>query len=295
MNYGMDYQGGGGGGGGGGFQSQSGGGGFAGGGGSQSGGRARRSYDEQTCIPATIRMVLSSVPSDPSEGGTGSLQLDDGRKISRVRIVGAIRSYEDMSTNCLYSIEDGTGLVEVKQWLDDSACSAVSELRAQTLKEHIYVKVVGTVKDYDGKKQVLADCVRPIKTGNELTHHVLEVVYSGEKHKRATSYVPSPQGAFMGGGVGFGGPVGGGVGVPLAAGGGAGSAGGDNLRDAVIHFIRTEGDAREEGVDVQECIRRLTSSGNHTEGAIRNVVSDLAAEGVIYSTFNEDMYKFAMM
>jgi hypothetical protein len=48
-------------------------------------------------------------------------------------------------------VEDGTGLMEVKQWLDENDNSAIQEMRKETLQDNIYVRIVGT--EYDGKRQ----------------------------------------------------------------------------------------------------------------------------------------------
>lgn len=249
---GMDYQGGdmgggfGGSGGGGGGSSYGGGGGgnkgFGGGGGGNSQGqqRARKSYDDQTLIPVTARMVLASQPSSNTEG---NLQLQDGRELHMVKLIGAIRSYEDFSTNVLYSIEDGTGLIDVKQWLDENECSVATEIRQATLKDHIYVRVIGQVKDYDGNKQIIASSVRALTSSNELTHHMLEVVYSGERAKvrdaivsphmmMSTSTMTTPMGA------GFGPPLG--MGQPLAPVGYGGGGVPNELKEAVVKYIRAE-------------------------------------------------------
>jgi type II secretory pathway component PulF len=76
-------------------------------------------------------------------------------------------------------------------------------------------------------------------------------------------------------------------GAPLAA-----ASGGGGLRDSVLQYIQQQGDMTEAGANLQECIRML--SGQHSEGAIRKVIDDLAAEGHIYSTIDENNYKFAM-
>ena len=97
------------------YHGDNGGGGFSagGGGGSQpaSGGRSstRRSPDEQAVLPVTWCMLLQATTVDDRP------QLADGRFLHRVRLVAAVRSFEDMSTNIEYQVEDGTGLVRVKQ------------------------------------------------------------------------------------------------------------------------------------------------------------------------------------
>lgn len=304
----MDYQGGGGfgGGGGGGGYGGGGGGGFQqsqGGQDGSGGGQRRRSYDEQTCIPVTIRMILSArQQAGGGDDGAEALHLEDGRKLCHVRIVGAVRTFSELSTNVLYQIEDGTGLIDVKQWIDENACTALAELRQQTMKDNIYVKIVGSVKDYDGGKQILADSIRPISTGNEISHHMLEVVYTGESHKRRTSYVSAPQAGFagsnaVGGGVGFGGGVPPQMGRPLGVGGGNNNQQGpveDSMREAVMSFVRNASNEAEEGGNIAVCIQHLTAGGKYSEAEIRKCFEDLTAEGHIYSTCDEETFKLAL-
>jgi Replication protein A C terminal len=89
------------------------------------------------------------------------------------------------------------------------------------------------------------------------------------------------------GGIGFG-PM---SGVPIQQYNKQGT-GSDSLRDAVLMYIRTEGDYSETGANVPFCVQKL--QGQHTEHEIRTVIEDLAAEGHIYSTIDENNYKFAM-
>ena len=194
-------------------------------------GKPRRSYDEQTLIPVTIKMALGA-QQDPA-GGDGSLSLEDGRKVSSIKIIGAVKSFNPQTTNVVFEIEDGTGLVEVKQWLDDNDCQALQEIRDSCMKDHIYVKVIGQIKDYEGKKILVANAVRPLADANELTHHMLQVVYSAEKAKRQNSIVAPP---MMNSGVGFGSPLGGSS-MPVAqTTGGAG----DSLKEQVMAYIRDQ-------------------------------------------------------
>jgi replication factor A2 len=231
---GMDYQGdmGGGGNYGGGFDNSSGG--FnSGGGGGGGTPKARKAYDEQTIIPVTARMIIQA------QSGENGLTLQDGRELHHVKFIGAVRSHEDASTNATFSIEDGTGLVDVKQWVDANDCPAIIEMRQECMQENVYVKVIGSLKDYDGKKTLVAHTVRRLSTSNELTHHMLEVVYSSEKYQRKQSIVGGAMPHSMaGGGVGFGGVHGGGAPVAQAS---SGDNAGDKLRNQVLNFIRDEG------------------------------------------------------
>jgi len=294
MNFGMDYQGAGGGMGdtGGGYQAQS------GGGGGNTPAKTRKSYDEQTLIPVTARMVLSATSnSNNIDGGTGSLCLPDGRELYQIKLVGAVRSYEVQSTNVNFEIEDGTGLVEAKMWVDDNTdCTAVQQLRDAVCKDHIYIKLVGQVKDYGGKLNIVAYSVRPITNANELTHHMLEVVHSGQVSKHADSIVAPLASNHTSMGVGFG--AGGGT-IPMGGGGGgmaleasnSGGGGGGDIQEEVALYIKREGEHADVGASVAACIQSF--AGQYTEPQVRQAIDRLASEGLIYSTINEENYKYA--
>jgi replication factor A2 len=276
---GLDYQGGSAGGGG--YGGDFGAGGFGAsqgsGGRNSTGGKSRRNYDEQTLLPVTASMILAA--SDNGEG-SGTLVLPDGRKLNQVKLIGAVRSWNEFSTNVVYEIEDGTGLVEVKEWLDDSDCTAILEMRQETRKEHIYVSVVGSVKEYDGRKTVIADSMRAISSGNQLTHHMLEVVYAGEMHNRKDSIIP-------GGLPMFGSPQFKGMSTSMMS-----RASSESTREMVLSFIRDESHRSESGASIIDCVNRM--SGMYSESEVRQVVGVLCAEGHVYSTIDDDHFKFAM-
>lgn len=219
-------------------------------------------------------MINRSRPD--TAGGDGSLILEDGRKVAMVKLVATARSVEDHSTNIVYTMEDGTGLIDVKQWHDDNECTALQEIRQQTAKEHVYVKVVGQIKDYEGNKIVMANSVRPLTTANELTHHMLDVVYSAERYKRADSIVASVP---MSSGIGFGGPQ-------VAA-----TTGGDDpMKDALLHLFKSAPD-NGQGIHVSVAIDSL--KGSYPEPDIRKTIEALSEEGLIYSTVSDDHFQFA--
>lgn len=202
-----------------------------------------------------------------------------------------MRSFDESSTATTYQIEDGTGLIEVKEWMNDD-CAGLAEMRQETMKENVYICVVGQVKEYDSKKSIVGNNVRVIESSNELTHHMLEAVYSAEKYKRGTQIVGAPQQAFgASSGVGFGGPVGG----PKAGMGGMGisTGAGAGLNQMVLQYVREKGESSDEGVNIGQIIADVTASGQCTEAELRGVVESLATEGEIYSTIDENTFKVA--
>lgn len=236
-----------------------------------SGGRSstRRSPDEQTVVPVTICMMLQSQNVDDRP------QLPDGRVLHRVRLVAAVRSFEDMSTNIEYEVEDGTGAIKVKEWLDDHKENAKTvEIREQTKREHVYVKITGQLKDYNGNKQVVADSIRPLTSGNELSHHMLEVVYIEQKSRQKQQ-----QPAFT---PGFGQVAG----RPLQA---TSNGQSDTLKDKVRAMVKAN--LSEEGIHIDDCIKSLAS---FPEADVRQAFEILAQEGDIYTTVDESHFQCAV-
>ena len=195
--------------------------------------RPRKGYDEQTLIPITIRMALNSE--------SGSTTLSDGRETHQVKVVGAVREVMKQSTNIVYTIEDGTGLIEVKEWCDEANDNpALMQIREEAGQDHVYVRVIGKLQEYDGKKHIIGYSVRKIGSGNELTHHLLEVVHSAEKFKKGNQIVGAPYQVNAPTGVGFGSPqavtpvkqaV---MGMSLGMGGGDG----DDLKGSLMQYIK---------------------------------------------------------
>mmetsp|Transcript_53762 Transcript_53762/g.79899 ORF Transcript_53762/g.79899 Transcript_53762/m.79899 type:complete len:298 (-) Transcript_53762:99-992(-) len=262
-------------------------------------GSGRKSYDEQTLIPVTIRMCLGATTSQTPGGGGGSLSLPDGRELHQVKLVGAIRSVEEQSTNITYQIEDGTGLIDVKQWLDAGDNSGVTEMRMQC-KDHTYVRIIGQLKDYDGKRHIMGYSVRRVSTGNELTHHMLEVIYSQNRGKTASAgqggmgRTNIPQSNQYGNNNGGGAVPYGGINPPMAQNRiQGGNAGVISVQDKVLEFIRVQGEGVEVGADINDCISSLSREG-FPERDVRQSFEALASEGQIYSTIDETKYKYAM-
>ena len=240
--------------------------------------KQRRNYDEQTLIPITISMAFKA--RSDSSGGDDTLTLEDGRPLHSAKVVAAVRTADVQSTNILYTVEDGTGALDVKQWLDDTDAEEIAAMKKQCAKEHIYVKVIGQIKEYDGKKQLVANSVHLLSSGNELTHHLLQVIYSAEKFKRADSIVAAP----ISSGMAFSNNN---SMQPKIEEGNQDSS----TKDRVLQFLRQHDNESETGVSIDLCIEQMKDIA---EADIRVAAENLSEEGQIYSTINESYFKVAM-
>ncbi|EJK75519.1 hypothetical protein THAOC_02754, partial [Thalassiosira oceanica] len=256
-------------------------------GGSSDGNKPRRNYDDQTLIPVTCRMIAQAL-GDPSD--QGDLTLKDGRSLHMIKIVGAVREADLRSTNLFVQLEDGTGLMQVKVWINDGDDpSAISQLRQEACREHSYIRVIGQVREFDGSRQIVANDMRPVTDSNEVTYHFLEVAQSYEKMKKMQSGQASGMGFGIGNMASGGPPQGGGI---KAAGQGldGGKGAGNSLNDEVVNVIRGLGG--ESGAHVNEIVSQVSLKG-FSEMDIRDAVTYLSNEGHIYSTIDEDHYQYA--
>lgn len=259
------------------------------------GGGGRKGLDERTVIPVTIRQILNASMDNSSDGGggDGGVMLRDGRPVHLVKLVGAVRGVEDLSTNVVFSIEDGTGLIDVKQWHDPSDCAGITEMRMQASQDNCYVRVIGQLKGYEGKITVVGLSIRRVSTCNELTHHFLETVYSSEKSKRSTNTM-APQGvqqnstgaynSSMGASTPFGAPPQSRQ-QPLMA---QNNMGGSAATKAILEYYMQQ-PSHEQGIQKAVVIKAL--SNRFQESQTRQAFDELSRDGKIYSTISEDYFQ----
>lgn len=73
-------------------------------------------------------------------------------------------------------MDDGTGIIEAKQWIDGDSNQDEMELESNKPKlvEDGYCRVWGRLKAFNNKRHVGAHIIRPITDYNEINYHLLE-------------------------------------------------------------------------------------------------------------------------
>lgn len=130
----------------------------------------------------TIKQIIDATQSHPE----ASYQID-GADIGSVYCVGQVRNISTQSTNITYKIDDGTGEIEAKQWVDSTTARMDDDMDVDgtTTKEDSaaskskvelngFVKVFGKLKVFGNKRFLGAHNVRPLTNLNELHTHFLE-------------------------------------------------------------------------------------------------------------------------
>ncbi len=130
--------------------------------------------DEHTLIPVMVKMVHSAVQD------CQRFVLKDGLPLHMVKLVGAVRNFRVHDKHVQINLEDVTRLLRVIFWWKQKECTAQHRL-IDKCNSNRYICVIGEVADYYGVHEIIAFDIRPVSSGNEVTHHFLQVAYSYEK------------------------------------------------------------------------------------------------------------------
>lgn len=129
----------------------------------------------------TVKQILDATQSHPD----ADFKID-GAEISQLTFVGQARNISTQTTNITYKIDDGTGEIEVKQWLDENTAHAISDdmmdignndpdsSKPQKVVLNGYARVFGKLKSFGNKRHVGAHVIRPLTDLNEVHCHFLE-------------------------------------------------------------------------------------------------------------------------
>ncbi|KAL8913904.1 MAG: hypothetical protein Q9171_001397 [Xanthocarpia ochracea] len=153
----------------------------AGGGGFMSGSQGgsqpnKNTISRDTLRPCTIKQVLDASQPHPD----ADFKIDDV-EVQQLTFVGQIRNISTQTTNITYKLDDGTGTVEVKQWIDSEASTMDLEggnsKNNAGLVENEWARVWGRLKAFNNRRHVGAHVIRPVTDKMEITYHLLEATY----------------------------------------------------------------------------------------------------------------------
>jgi replication factor A2 len=235
-------------------------------------------YGKDTLRPCTILQVLSASQAHPD----AEFSLD-GCEINQVTIVGQIRNISSQATNITYKLDDGTGTLEVKKWVDadaprhDENGDPISS--SKELKMGEWARVWGRLKAFNNKRHVGAHVIRPIVDKNEINYHLLEATAVHLYFTRG----PPEQFSTTDGGVGAGQQNATGNGYDANAGGG-----GMNMPNLsinakkVMQFLRNE-PQNNEGLHMQQ----IAAATQMTLPDVQKAGDELILHSLIFTTVDD--------
>jgi len=141
-------------------------------GGDSTGGTKKKSgATSHSIVPVTIKQLYSATPALED-----NFRIDN-QDVGQVEIVGHILTASELSTNLVFRLDDGTGKIDVRLWIDaDNTHGFTPQKKAQCV-EGAYVKAIGHLRSFNNIRNVVANSIQPLVDFNILTHHFLEVIY----------------------------------------------------------------------------------------------------------------------
>jgi replication factor A2 len=138
-----------------------------------------QSRDRQSLISLTVKQVLNS------KGPDEVFKVDDV-ELNTVKLVGALLDPHDHSTNFTFKLDDGSGIIECKQWIDKDS-GAPSSLT--NVPPGAFVKVFGNIREYEGKIHILVFNAQVVHDWNEVSYHMLDTILTHLQNTRGPMQV----------------------------------------------------------------------------------------------------------
>lgn len=132
---------------------------------------SQRQQTRSTLSPVTIKQIHDATQPVPDEEF-----VINNVSLNMVSFVGVIRKVENITSALTITIEDGTGSVDVKKWVDEKVLLAAEESEHFQALEGKYVYVTGALKDFNQKKSIQHATIREITDHNEVTYHMLYAI-----------------------------------------------------------------------------------------------------------------------
>eukprot|EP01130_Rhizamoeba_saxonica_P002048 TRINITY_DN11851_c0_g1_i1.p1 TRINITY_DN11851_c0_g1~~TRINITY_DN11851_c0_g1_i1.p1 ORF type:complete len:277 (-),score=70.83 TRINITY_DN11851_c0_g1_i1:46-876(-) len=136
--------------------------------------------------PVTIKQILESDQIENEDK-----HLIDSRIVGSCIIVGRIEQViEAEQTHLEYGIEDGTGSIKVRMFLDPEDGAAEYDYireKAADWQEGAYIITMGKISKFNNSVKFITSKIRTITDFNELTHHYLSAIHCHKVHTSESS------------------------------------------------------------------------------------------------------------
>lgn len=97
-------------------------------------------------------------------------------ELNTVSFMGVVRKVDTQASAVIITIEDGTGSIEVRKWIDDNVTTPAAETEKYEELLNKYVYVGGALKEFGGKKNIQNAYIYPVNDHNEVLYHNLSAI-----------------------------------------------------------------------------------------------------------------------
>ncbi|KAJ1919399.1 Replication factor A protein 2 [Mycoemilia scoparia] len=252
---------------------------------SQSGDGTKKTHGMPSLRPVTIKQINSITQVHPDM--PSSLDGEDVKQASYlgcnadslvyITFVGVIRNVSVQNINITYTIEDGTGQIDVRVWSDKSEYED-SEAQQSIFEANQYVRIHGDIKLYNDKIYISGNNIRPVTDFNEITYHNLEALYVHLQKTRGPLGESGQAGQFNLSGSAYANPS-----------FGAGVGGGLKPDQQKVYTFICENSGSKEGIHIDSILNAL--AGQVSSQQVRDALEWLTSEGHIYTALDDYHYK----
>jgi len=231
-----------------------------------------------TLTPVTIKELRDAAQTSPEES---TFQIC-GTPLAQVAIVGVILRVEQKSTNTLYTLDDGTAQMDVMFWTTGEE-SEHQIKKKEMWAEGKYVKAIGTLRVFQGKRNIAANTICLVKDPNQIIFHQLQAIsVYNEFSKASGSQGSGDMGAAVSTAMGA---------SPIKPPNVASTVDSgldlNAVQQAVCNAIGAS--QNEQGCNINDIRQAL--AGKFDTAQIPNVLDYLSSEGHIYPTIDDDHYQ----
>eukprot|EP01038_Epipyxis_sp_PR26KG_P005531 gene5531-7648_t len=252
----------------------------------------KKPRDRQTIVPYSVRQILGTNKED-------DVFKVDGSELHIVKLIGTISQLVENSTNMVFNLNDGTGTIECKRWLEKEN-GVADGFAAIGIREYSLVQLFGTLREYDNRIHILVYRVFPIQDWNVLTHHLLEVTLThfvatkgpipGSQQAQAfnpNSVTPAPGAGYSHANYGMGSQM---QGRSLDSAVKGERVGFNDMIYKVFSDLSSNNNDPV-GITYTDVLQYLTVKGNRVSlEQLRKAVLELSNDGRIFSTIDDDHY-----
>lgn len=206
--------------------------------------------------PVTIKQINESSQPYPD----GDFQINKVN-LNMVSFIGVIRQIDDRKSAISISLEDGTGTITIRKWIDESITTSAEEIAKYEALKGRYVYCTGALKAFQDSKTIQNATIREITDHNEIVYHFLQAVLIHLKAQGITA--GSKNGLFVDNGKSS-----------------------QSLDDMVLEIIQNNSAAMSEGVPIQLISQKL----NITDVQAQERCTELVTYGKIYAAYDDQAY-----
>jgi len=140
--------------------------------GSPSGSPGEMKKPSTSLRPVVCRQVLEATrPTGDND------VIIDGVEATQLTFVAQVLSVQIQATNMVLKLDDGTGQVETRQWIEQGPNADIDQMKqTQGCIENHWVRVLGNVKHFADKRHFAAQHVRPVTDWHEIYFALLEAM-----------------------------------------------------------------------------------------------------------------------